>query len=558
MLRALRLLLAAWLFTLSASAPAAATATQDLLLMGRPGGAIAGASVDLNFARGQYWLKGAAGPIVNSRASAAWALDSGGNLHACAAFQNCVTDLGVASFEQRTNGIRNNTMVGAGAGVNPNFWNIGGSATGLTITATGVSTINGMSAITYSVSGTPTGSGTVLFQMEANSIVTASYGQTWTYSVFVMGSNNTNLGASTGLEIFQTSPVGLTGFNQNSSLPATFTKQTFSATLNNSATAFIIPYYQLVVTSGNPVNLTVTFAAPQLELNPNLPASVASATVAGGGAAYVGASGTMTYSGPGCTTNPVLNVTTSAGAINAVTSVATAGVCPAANGLPAAGSTSWTPGGGLSVGTGASFNLVPTDNSSKAFAHPPILTAGSAVTVNQDKISVATQPCANPSLLAIGTPSDPSGNQNFSAILTNVSDTPSTILYRANNLSYFTAGGSFPGPNTSWPVGTQGKSASSVNGTAYKTVFNNGTPGTGTNTALGALNLLGIGNDPVFGGDSFNGYEREVALACGTSLTSASNDVPANDNGPRFAALGDVLAPEEARAARSRTFGAAA
>ena len=82
-----------------------------------------------------------------------------------------------------------------------------------------------------------------------------------------------------------------------------------------------------------------------------------------------------------------------------------------------------------------------------------------------------------------------------------------------------------------------------------KAVFNNGAPGTGVNTALPNLNLLGIGNDPTFGNNPWNGTISRVALACGASLTSASNDIPANDNGPRFAALAPFTATREPRAA---------
>ena len=67
--------------------------------------------------------------------------------------------------------------------------------------------------------------------------------------------------------------------------------------------------------------------------------------------------GTLTGTFAGCTTEPVLNVTASGatGGVIAITGVATRGVCPppVTNGP----TTSWTPGGALAAGTGASVNI---------------------------------------------------------------------------------------------------------------------------------------------------------------------------------------------------------
>lgn len=84
-----------------------------------------------------------------------------------------------------------------------------------------------------------------------------------------------------------------------------------------------------------------------------LSAILGTAAVNAAGSGFVGASGTMTWAGSGCSINPVLNVTASGG-ITGVTSIATAGICSP---LPSSAATTWTPGGGLSVGTGASFTV---------------------------------------------------------------------------------------------------------------------------------------------------------------------------------------------------------
>jgi hypothetical protein len=84
-------------------------------------------------------------------------------------------------------------------------------------------------------------------------------------------------------------------------------------------------------------------------------------TLAIGGSGYApgpgNLTGTLTGTLAGCTTEPVLNVTASGatGALIAITSVAAKGVCPppVTNGA----TTSWTPGGALAAGAGASVNI---------------------------------------------------------------------------------------------------------------------------------------------------------------------------------------------------------
>jgi hypothetical protein len=65
-------------------------------------------------------------------------------------------------------------------------------------------------------------------------------------------------------------------------------------------------------------------------------------------------SGTMTWNGSGCSTNPVLNVTTNSGGAISSVSTATQGVCSTA---PSSSATTWTAGGGLSSGSSAAFQV---------------------------------------------------------------------------------------------------------------------------------------------------------------------------------------------------------
>lgn len=104
---------------------------------------------------------------------------------------------------------------------------------------------------------------------------------------------------------------------------------------------------------------------------------VSQAAIVSGGTGYgANKTGTMTWSGSGCVTNPVLNVTTNAGGvINAVTGIASGtypgpagSVVSSAGGAycatyPGRTATTWTVGGGLSAGSGAQFGLLPFDSS---------------------------------------------------------------------------------------------------------------------------------------------------------------------------------------------------
>jgi len=82
---------------------------------------------------------------------------------------------------------------------------------------------------------------------------------------------------------------------------------------------------------------------------------VVGAQVNGAGTGYgTSLSGTLTWSGAGCSVNPVLNATSNAaGNINSITSINTAGTCTT---FPSASATTWTAGGGLSAGS--SFTAV--------------------------------------------------------------------------------------------------------------------------------------------------------------------------------------------------------
>lgn len=99
----------------------------------------------------------------------------------------------------------------------------------------------------------------------------------------------------------------------------------------------------------------------------------------------VSATGTMTWSGAGCTTNPVLFVdTTAGGLINAVRYVLIPGVCSV---FPSSTATTWTIGNGLGAGDGtATFTLTQNVVVGGKFVYPPSATYPSTQKCNWGEI----------------------------------------------------------------------------------------------------------------------------------------------------------------------------
>jgi hypothetical protein len=97
-------------------------------------------------------------------------------------------------------------------------------------------------------------------------------------------------------------------------------------------------------------------------------------TIAAAGSGYTNATGTMTWSGSNCSTNPVLNVTATGGTITKINSVTTKGVCFAS----VSGASTWTPSAGLGSGTG--FEITTTMVQALPVGGPP---ASGPITIGQ-------------------------------------------------------------------------------------------------------------------------------------------------------------------------------
>lgn len=245
-------------------------------------------------------------------------------------------------------------------------WQLSAVDNTMFVDVTGLGTELGMDYIDIRMHGTPV-QAHLLVRYESPSGLAASQGQTWTASAFykVSGGSTANV---TSLEqgIYETAGSGSlfpevrnAFWVSPAAAPANFVRGQVSFTLLLNTITNTFSALSSYFTIGAPVDITVRIAWPQEENN-NINSSVLSAVNNVVGSGFGNAqTGNLTWSGAGCSTNPVLNVTTtSGGAISAVNSVTTTGSCTT---FPSSSATTWTASAPLSAGSGASFTLTPTN-----------------------------------------------------------------------------------------------------------------------------------------------------------------------------------------------------
>jgi hypothetical protein len=256
-----------------------------LSLSAGSGAAIARPTFSRDFA-GEKTLNNGTGPaIAFTRASNATFFDASGTLQTAAndtpRFDHSGgSSLGLLIEEARTNSIRNsqaggstNGVIGSG-GVMPTNWTAGAGASsnGIATEIIGTGTEAGLAYIDLKVSGTPTSNGVAGFNFETITQVVAANGQTWTNSAYfklVAGAltNATLRIAADGRTAGGSAVSGQatsTSFTANSSALTTQRKP-HSITFSDATVERILPSFQVVYTNGNPIDLTLRIAAPQLE-----------------------------------------------------------------------------------------------------------------------------------------------------------------------------------------------------------------------------------------------------------------------------------------------------
>jgi hypothetical protein len=201
---------------------------------------------------------------------------------------------GLLIESQRTNSIRNNTMVGAVAGTpgtQPTNWvNWTTTVSGITTSIAGVGIDNGISYIDWDVSGTYSGTTGIALvpSFETGTQVGASVAQTWTESVYLKLQAGAIGTASFSLRMSENdgSGVGLISGNSPPIIPTatalTASRATFAMVTTDAGIVYISPRLRIGLTNGETYNFTIRVGLPQLELGQFatsvIPTSTAAAT----------------------------------------------------------------------------------------------------------------------------------------------------------------------------------------------------------------------------------------------------------------------------------------
>jgi len=171
-----------------------------------------------------------------------------------------------------TNGIRNNSMVGAVAG-SPGTLPTGGGwnsiLAGLTQTIIGVGTENGISYIDMSFSGTATSTSALEIRYESLTQIDALSGQAWTHSVYLKKIADPNPPVSYRLNIYERTSGGSYVANGDLTIVPTTTIQRFTQTrtLSGGGTvAKVQPTLLCGVVNGSTYDFTIRIGYPQMEL----------------------------------------------------------------------------------------------------------------------------------------------------------------------------------------------------------------------------------------------------------------------------------------------------
>jgi hypothetical protein len=179
---------------------------------------------------------------------------------------------GLLIEEQRTNSIRNNSMVGASApSTIPTNWqsNVGG----MTLGVVGTGTENGITYIDIRFSGTPTQTFANV-RFDGNTQIAAANGQTWTSSFYgrIVAGSTTNVGVVEN-RIQYRDAVGAVvledALNFTSTISAaslSVARRNFTYTSTSASTAFVNNAIGLLTTVGAAIDITLRIGLPQLEL----------------------------------------------------------------------------------------------------------------------------------------------------------------------------------------------------------------------------------------------------------------------------------------------------
>jgi len=238
-------------------------------------------ALDLQFANNQSLVDVVSknNLVTFTRASTGTYVDSTGTLQTAAVNAPRFTydpvsgqSLGLLVEEQRTNSIRNNTMVGAVAGTPgtlPTNWTT--VPQGLTQTVVGSGIINGVSYVDIKFTGTTTGAGGIQVKPDGNAgVITATSSQAWTLSAWVSiiaGSTANTSGQRFIINEYSAGPTYLrTAVAATNVLSSgSILTRVSGAITTGASTTIIEPIIILDVASGAAIDITLRIGMPQLE-----------------------------------------------------------------------------------------------------------------------------------------------------------------------------------------------------------------------------------------------------------------------------------------------------
>lgn len=186
-----------------------------------------------------------------------------------------LASLGLLSEVTSTNGIRNNTGVGAVPGTPgtlPSNW-ISVLLSGISISVVGTGTESGIPYTSIRFFGTPTATGTLSIVFDSSTGIQAAQNQTWTFSIYhrLIAGSYTNISNTRITLNYNTSGGSFVGSNSvNLSAPTTAALNTqrivgIPAQVAGATIGTIQPYYRFDITTLSPIDITVELGLPQLE-----------------------------------------------------------------------------------------------------------------------------------------------------------------------------------------------------------------------------------------------------------------------------------------------------
>jgi hypothetical protein len=180
--------------------------------------------------------------------------------------------LGLLIEEQRTNSIRNNTMVGAVAGTPgtlPTNWFTYTSLTGLTQQIVGTGIENGITYIDYKLSGTTSGAGSYNLFLEALGQIVATSSQVWTssgYFKLVTGSLTNIVNIACGSESRTAAGGFIEQYSTSFTADSTLKRSSNTTPALPATTERVVPVIIINVSAAAAIDITLRIGLPQLEL----------------------------------------------------------------------------------------------------------------------------------------------------------------------------------------------------------------------------------------------------------------------------------------------------